>query len=152
MLCTDLTYEERYRRTVISVCFRLPTGFEVNTSQSRKKGRTMKKVILTFLFALLLTMVPAMPAAAATPPAGGNTSAGVITACPAGTYRVRKHTRTKKKLLNTALATGVGAALGGGIGGGRGALIGAGTGAGGYLTYRYIRDRRGRCVRSYRRA
>jgi hypothetical protein len=67
--------------------------------------------------------------------------------CPRGTFRVRKHTRTKKKLLNTALATGVGTALGAGIGGGRGALLGAGIGAGGYLTYRYVKDRRGRCVR-----
>jgi len=67
--------------------------------------------------------------------------------CPRGTFRVRKHTRTKKKLLNTALATGVGTALGAGIGGKRGALLGAGVGAGGYLTYRYIKDRRGRCVR-----
>jgi uncharacterized protein YcfJ len=70
-----------------------------------------------------------------------------IRPCPAGTRRVRRNTRTGKKLLNAAIASGIGAALGGGIGRGRGALIGAGAGAGGYLTYRYVRDRRGRCVR-----
>ncbi len=67
--------------------------------------------------------------------------------CPRGTFRVRRHTRTKKKLLKAALASGIGAAIGGGIGGGRGALFGAGIGAGGYFTYKYIKDRRGRCVR-----
>ena len=30
-----------------------------------------------------------------------------------------------------------------------GALIGLGSGAGGYLVYRYVRDRRGRCVQRY---
>lgn len=42
-------------------------------------------------------------------------------------------------------------AIGAGIGGKRGALIGAGSGVGGYLVYRYVRDRRGRCVQSYSR-
>lgn len=76
--------------------------------------------------------------------------AAVIKPCPRGTFRVRRKTSTKKKLLNAAVTSGIGAALGAGIGGKRGAAIGAGTGAGGYLTYRYIRDRRGRCVRQYR--
>ncbi|MEQ1605795.1 MAG: hypothetical protein ABL999_13090 [Pyrinomonadaceae bacterium] len=56
---------------------------------------------------------------------------------------------TKKKLLHSAVAGGIGAALGGGIGGKRGALIGLGSGAGGYLLYRYVKDRNGRCVPRY---
>lgn len=67
--------------------------------------------------------------------------------CPRGKIRVRKHTRTRKKVIHSAIAGGAGAVVGGLIGGGRGALIGAGTGVGGYLTYRYIKDRHGRCVR-----
>jgi len=70
----------------------------------------------------------------------------LYSACPRGTVKVRKHTRTKKKVVNSLIAGGVGAAVGGGLGGGRGALLGAGIGAGSYLTYRYVRDRRGRCV------
>jgi hypothetical protein len=52
-------------------------------------------------------------------------------------------------LWNTLIAAGIGTAIGGGIGGGRGALIGAGSGAGGYIVYRYIKDRHGRCVPQY---
>ncbi|MFN2502206.1 MAG: hypothetical protein ABR530_09355 [Pyrinomonadaceae bacterium] len=121
----------------------------------------MKKIVSTFLLMSMFTLVPSMPTAlAATEPSEGIIDmfeaatfefGEAIAPCPAGTFRVRRSTRTKKKLLNAALATGIGAAIGGGVGGGRGALLGAGTGAGGYLTYRYIRDRRGRCVRSYRR-
>lgn len=66
--------------------------------------------------------------------------------CPRGTFRVRRNTRTKKKLVNSLLAGGVGTLIGAGVAGKRGALIGAGSGAGGYLVYRYVRDRRGRCV------
>lgn len=74
---------------------------------------------------------------------------GTLAPCPRGTYRVRRSTRTKKKVINSLIAGGIGTAIGAGVGGKRGALIGAGSGAGGYLVYRYIRDRRGRCVRSY---
>ena len=113
----------------------------------------MKRIILTFLLISLFTLVPSTQRStlaagewdktAVTTPETGE----AIKPCPAGTFRVRRNTRTGKKLLNAAIASGIGAALGGGIGGGRGALIGAGAGAGGYLTYRYVRDRRGRCVR-----
>ena len=69
--------------------------------------------------------------------------------CPRGTYRVRRNTSKGKKIAHSLIAGGIGAAIGGGIGGGRGALIGLGSGAGGYLVYRYVRDRRGRCVPRY---
>lgn len=112
----------------------------------------MKNIVTTFLTICILALVSTMPTSAGTvsdlnmaPASAGSGEA--IKPCPRGTYRVRRNTSTGKKLLNAALASGVGAALGGGIGGGRGALVGAGTGAGGYLTYRYVRDRRGRCVR-----
>jgi hypothetical protein len=115
----------------------------------------MKKIVTKFLVFAILAVVGLMPSTVfGSDPVEGTVAAassGVIAACPAGTFRVRRHTRTKKKLLNAAVAGGIGAALGGGLGGKRGALIGVGSGAGGYLTYRYIRDRRGRCVRSYRR-
>lgn len=112
----------------------------------------MKNFALTLLILSMLILVPSMPSpvAAAT---GGNTGNGFelgdFRPCPRGTFRVRRHTRTKKKVVNSLIAGGVGAAIGGGIGGKRGALIGAGSGAGGYLLYRYIRDKRGRCVVRY---
>lgn len=119
----------------------------------------MKRIVSTILLISTFTIVPAMPASAADTSelvdefvlveveAAGESA--VIKPCPAGTFRVRKHTRTKKKLLNAAITSGIGAAIGAGVGGGRGALLGAGVGAGGYLTYRYVRDRKGRCVRRY---
>jgi len=126
----------------------------------------MKKIISTFLLMTSVTLfapvLPATAASAANAEPGADTTDRIFAFenffafdpefieygnCPRGTVRVRKHTRTKKKLLNTALSTGVGTALGAGIGGKRGALLGAGVGAGGYLTYRYIKDRHGRCVR-----
>ncbi len=100
----------------------------------------------------LLAIVPMMPgraSAASVPAAAPPAETSALAACPRGTYRVRRNTRTKKKLLNALIASGIGAAIGGGVGGGRGALIGAGSGAGGYIVYRYIRDRRGRCVPRY---
>ena len=113
----------------------------------------MKQILSTLLlittFALFMPMLPTPVLAA--PVNGGWTAAEFndFGGCPRGTYRVRKHTRTKKKVINSAIAGGVGAALGGALGGGRGALAGAGIGAGGYLTYRYVKDRHGRCVRRY---
>lgn len=111
----------------------------------------MKKLVCTFVMATLLVIVPlgSERAAAATVAAETAVSTGELAACPRGTYRVRRNTRTKKKLLNALIASGIGAAIGGGVGGGRGALIGAGSGAGGYIIYRYVRDRRGRCVPRY---
>lgn len=112
----------------------------------------MKKIITAILLSCTLGFMPTMPVAAATPVESGGFYEYVETGgCPAGTYRVRRHTRKKKKFINSAIAGGIGAAVGGGIGGGRGALVGLGSGAGGYLVYRYVRDRKGRCVRSYRR-
>jgi hypothetical protein len=119
----------------------------------------MKKIVATFLLLSTFTIVPSMPAVAAETSEMVDefvlmemempSEAGAFKPCPAGTFKVRRHTRTKKKLLNAAITSGIGAAIGAGVGGGRGALLGAGAGAGGYLTYRYIRDRRGRCVRRY---
>ena len=111
----------------------------------------MKKSISAFLMLMMLEfafMLP-MPAKAAPLPNFAPPPPPMFAACPRGTYRVRRNTRTKKKIVNALIAGGVGAAVGGGLGGGRGALLGAGAGSGGYLTYRYIRDRRGRCVPRY---
>jgi hypothetical protein len=68
--------------------------------------------------------------------------------CPAGYYRIRRDSRNRR-LVNALIAGGIGAAIGGGIGGGRGALLGAGAGSGGYLVYKYVKDRRGRCIPRY---
>lgn len=78
-------------------------------------------------------------------------NSAVVRPCPSGTYRVRGRTSTKRKVVGSLVTGGIGTAIGAGIGGKRGALIGLGSGAGGYLVYRYIKDSRGRCVRSYRR-
>lgn len=113
----------------------------------------MKKIISIFAMMSMFALMPLATERAFAAPASDmmttydmfemNESSG---GCPAGTYKVRKNTRTKKKLVNSLIAGGIGAAVGGGIGGGRGALIGLGSGAGGYLIYRYVRDRKGRCV------
>jgi hypothetical protein len=114
--------------------------------------KNMKKIITTFLMVSTFALVPVMTERATAAPAPMDPARAESVAfkpCPAGTYRVRRNTRTKKKLVNALIAGGVGAAIGGGIGGGRGALIGLGSGSGGYLVYRYVRDRRGRCVPRY---
>lgn len=127
----------------------------------------MKKIITTFVLNMF-AFVYLMPASAASVPARLNDAAfdtffdldayyelaetaepAAIKPCRAGTFRVRSRMSTKKKLLHSAVAGGIGAALGGGIGGKRGALIGLGSGAGGYLLYRYVKDRNGRCVPRY---
>ncbi len=69
--------------------------------------------------------------------------------CPRGTIRVRRNTSQGKRIVNALIAGGIGAAIGGGLRGGRGALVGLGVGSGGYLVYRYVRDRRGHCVPRY---
>jgi hypothetical protein len=96
----------------------------------------------------------ATQASAATAPAVAESSElyeSSIRPCYGGrVYRTRLTRRQRRdRLVNALVAGGIGAAIGGGLRGGRGALIGAGAGAGGYLLYRYIRDRRGRCVRQY---
>ena len=110
----------------------------------------MKKILSTFLMISALALVPVAPTPAAVASPVSRMSLAemmeLYKPCPRGTVKVRRHTSTKKKVVNSLIAGGVGAAVGGGLGGGRGALLGAGAGAGGYLTYRYIRDRRGRCV------
>ena len=109
----------------------------------------MKNFVSLFLILSMFAFLPSMPDKVMAASTTSNTWSLADYAekpCPRGTYKVRRHTRTKKKLVNSLIAGGIGAAIGGGIGGGRGALIGAGSGAGGYLTYRYIRDKRGRCV------
>ena len=128
----------------------------------------MKKIVATFLVISTFALVPSMPVSAAETtdlteefvlidPISefvlfeAEPAAAIIKPCPRGTFRVRRKISTKKKLLNTAVTSGIGAAIGAGVGGKRGAALGAGTGAGGYLTYRWVRDRRGRCVRQYRR-
>lgn len=111
----------------------------------------MKKTISTFLLVTMFTLfMPLMPTtAAATPLVSTTASTAEYKPCPRGTFRVRKNTRKGKKIVHSLIAGGIGAAIGGGIGGGRGALIGLGSGAGGYLVYRYVRDRQGRCVQRY---
>lgn len=112
----------------------------------------MKKIISTFLLMSMFALMPFVP----TPTMAASSSASVVPSelaemrpCPAGTYRVRRKSKRSKRLVNALIAGGIGAAIGGGIGGGRGALLGAGAGSGGYLTYRYVKDRRGRCVARY---
>ena len=116
----------------------------------------MKKIISTFLMLAMLAMVSILPtptmaaSAATTASAAEFGGSSVLKPCPAGYRRVRASSvRRNTRLWNTLIASGIGAALGGGIGGGRGALIGAGSGAGGYIIYRYVKDRRGRCVPRY---
>ena len=113
----------------------------------------MKKIVSTCLVLIMFALVPVMPAAASLPSIAYGAEFvdyeaefAEFAPCPRGTFRVRRNTRTKKKLVNSLLAGGVGTLIGAGVGGKRGALIGAGSGAGGYLVYRYVRDRRGRCV------
>lgn len=111
----------------------------------------MKKIISTFslivMIGLFMTLIPAPTVAS--PAAATTIGSTELRPCPAGTYRVRKNTRKGKRIVNSLIAGGIGAAIGGGIGGGRGALIGLGSGAGGYLVYRYVKDKRGRCVPRY---
>ena len=113
----------------------------------------MKKIISTLLlvimFALFMPLMPTPTAAASPPVATPAAEPAEFAPCPRGTFRVRRNTRKGKKIVHSLIAGGIGAAIGGGIGGGRGALIGLGSGAGGYLVYRYVRDRRGRCVQRY---
>ena len=128
----------------------------------------MKKLVSTLLIASAFVLSSVVPASAATlsdetMDAGFDAfydSEGyyelvdpaefaAIKPCRAGTIRVRNTMSTRKKLLHSAVAGGIGAAIGAGIGGKRGALLGVGSGAGGYLLYRYVKDRRGNCVRRY---
>ena len=113
----------------------------------------MKKTISTFLMisiiALFVPLMPAPTAAATLPVLGAAVVFTDFKPCPSGTHRVRRNTRTGKKVLHSLIAGGIGAAIGGGIGGKRGALIGGGSGAGGYLVYRYVKDKKGRCVAHY---
>lgn len=110
----------------------------------------MKKTISTFLVVAMFALAaPFIPATSAAAPETSSASSAAIKPCPAGTYRVRKNSSRGRKIVDSLIAGGIGAAIGGGIGGGRGALIGLGSGTGGYLVYRYVRDRRGRCVPRY---
>ena len=115
----------------------------------------MKQIISTFLMMAMFAMVtilpsPTMAASATSLNSAEYAGSGAIAPCPAGYRRVRASSiKRSTKLWNTLIASGIGAAIGGGIGGGRGALIGAGSGAGGYIVYRYVKDRRGRCVARY---
>lgn len=107
----------------------------------------MKKTMSALLISLMFVVfVPLMPVTTASTM---SVESAEFKPCPRGTYRVRRNTKKGKKILHSLIAGGIGAAIGGGIGGGRGALIGLGSGAGGYLVYRYVRDRRGRCVQRY---
>ena len=112
----------------------------------------MKKTISTLLLITMFTLfMPLIPSSMAAPVPDRVNSAEFTeyAGCPSGTYRVRRNTSKGKKIVHALIAGGIGAAIGGGIGGGRGALIGLGSGSGGYLVYRYVADRRGRCVARY---
>jgi hypothetical protein len=119
----------------------------------------MKKIITTFL--MITMMAITMPLMATTASAATAATAVVesyesgIAPCYGGrVYRVRKNNvyNRNRKLFNTLIAGGAGAVVGSLVDGKRGALIGAGAGAGGYLLYRYVRNRRtGRCERVYLR-
>ena len=97
----------------------------------------MKKIISTFLLSSMFALTYAMPAVAASPSPEAadsdfetfydfdgyyelvepNESAAAIKPCRAGTIRVRNTMSTKKKLLHSAIAGGIGAAIGAGVGG-----------------------------------
>lgn len=111
----------------------------------------MKRILSTFLVITVLALIPDMTAVAAkaTEPTSAATETAEFRPCPRGTYRVRKKTRRGRRIINSLIAGGIGAAIGGGIGGGKGALIGLGSGTGGYLVYRYVKTRKGRCVPRY---
>jgi hypothetical protein len=110
---------------------------------------------------LMITMIAitmplmATQANAATATAVAESSESGMRPCYGGrVYRVRKNNvyNRNRKLFNTLIAAGAGTVIGSIVDGKRGALIGAGAGAGGYLLYRYIRNRRtGRCERVYLR-
>ncbi len=109
----------------------------------------MKKTISTFLLVGTFAISPSMPikaSAVSMPAEAFLAESSGLRPCRAGTFRVRRRSSTKKKVVGSLVTGGIGAAIGGGLGGKRGALVGAGSGAGGYLVYRYVRDRRGRCV------
>ncbi len=109
-------------------------------------NRTISTLLIAIMFAVFMPLMPSVSAAVATPIA---VEPAEFKPCPSGTYRVRRNTKKGKKIVHSLIAGGIGAAIGGGIGGGRGALIGLGSGAGGFLVYRYVKDRRGRCVQRY---
>ena len=117
----------------------------------------MKKIITTFLMITMMAItmpLMATQASAATATAIAESSESGLRPCYGGrVYRVRRNNvyNRNRKLFNTLIAGGAGAVLGSVFDGKRGALIGAGAGAGGYLLYRYVRDRRGRCQRVYLR-
>lgn len=111
--------------------------------------KTVSILLVIAMCALFVPETPLGTADAAITSSAGIASSSAIRPCRRGTFRVRKNTKKGTRILNAALAAGVGAAVGGGLGGGRGALLGAGTGSGGYLIYRYVKDRRGRCVPRY---
>jgi hypothetical protein len=110
----------------------------------------LKKFISTFTIASILALMPEMmtPVLAAPEPAPVS-SVAEFKPCPRGTYRVKKRTRRGRRIVNSLIAGGVGAAVGGAVGGGKGALLGLGAGTGGYLVYRYVKTRKGTCVRRY---
>jgi len=113
----------------------------------------MKQIITVFLMVTMMSIAMPLTAAkadAATAPTAVTESyeSGVAPCYGGRTYRVRRTSRNRK-LVNALIAGGIGAAIGGGIGGGRGALVGLGAGSGGYLLYKYVKDRRGRCVPRY---
>ena len=121
-------------------------------AESEAEGGIMKKVITTFLMVTMMAItMPLMAAESSAPAPVLESFESGIGPCYGGrVYRTRLTRRQRRdRLVNSLVGAGIGAAIGGGIGGGRGALIGAGAGGGGYLLYRYIRDRRGRCVRQY---
>ncbi|MBK7394509.1 MAG: hypothetical protein IPI64_14645 [Chloracidobacterium sp.] len=107
--------------------------------------KTISILLIAIMFAVFMPFMPTATAAAATTAV----ESGEFKPCPGGTYRVRRNSKRGRTLVNALIAGGIGTAIGAGIGGKRGALIGLGSGAGGYLVYRWVRDRRGRCVQRY---
>ena len=107
------------------------------------------------MMAITMPLMGTQASAATAAPAFTELSESGIAPCYGGrVYRVRKNNvyNRNRKLFNTLIAAGVGTAIGSVVDGKRGALIGAGAGAGGYLLYRYVRNRRtGRCERVYLR-
>lgn len=104
------------------------------------------------MVAMMAIMMPLMASQASAATAAAESG---IRPCYGGrVYRERRRERgnvyqRNRTLFNTLIAAGIGTAVGSIIDGKRGALIGAGAGGGGYLLYKYIRDKRGNCRKVY---
>jgi outer membrane lipoprotein SlyB len=103
----------------------------------------MKKILATFVFLALVTIM--MPLAADAQVRNARTRYVSNSSYTTQVYKKPSFYRRHRNVINIAAGTGAGALLGALIGGKRGAAIGALTGAGGSALYTYkIRPKRRR--------